>query len=213
MQRLCLFLTALVLTMFPAPGSFLQAQEVVPASIPEVHYPNNSRAEGVVSIVGLLNSKGEVEESRIVNGVPSLNQEALRSVLRWKFQPLTGPDLKTPFPISIHFIFGRSGIGQAIEKSTMAPVGPYLPPLPVVFANAEATRTDEGFVVVQLSLNPAGSFTRAQMIKYCKVCPGLDEACLKAAGKWRFEPGRQGGSPVPSTTYICFVYKALPAKP
>lgn len=212
MQRLCLFLTALVLTMFSAPGS-LQAQEAVPASIPEVQYPNNSRAEGVVSIVGLLNSKGDVEESRIVSGFPSLNQEALRSVLRWKFQPLTEQNLKTPFPVSIHFIFSRSGIGQAIEKTKMAPVGPYLPPLPVVFSGAETTLTGEGFVVVQLSINPAGSVTRAQMVKYCKVHPNLDEACLKAAGKWKFEPGRQGGSPVPSTTYICFVYKALPAKP
>ncbi len=212
MHRLCLFLAGFFLTMIPAIGS-LAAQEVIPASIPEVHYPNQSRAEGVVTIVGLVNSNGDVEESRIVNGFPSLNQQALRSVLRWQFQPLREQNLNTPFPVSIHFIFGHSGIGRALEKSKMAPVGPYLPPLTVVYANAETTMTGEGFVVVQLSLNSAGSVVRTRVVKYCKVCPGLDEACLKAAGKWKFEPARRGSSPVPSTSYIAFVYKALPANP
>jgi TonB family protein len=212
MPRLSLFLAGFSLFLFLPPLPMC-GQEVIPSSILEVHYPYNSVAVGVVSVVGLLNASGEIEESRMVNGVPSLNQESLRSVLRWKFAPLTGPEWKTPFPISVNFIFGRSGITRALEKPPMAPIGPYLPPVPVVFSSAETSMAGEGFVVIQVSIDPQGSVTRSKIIKYCQACPGLDEACLKAAGKWKFEPGRKAGQPVSSTAYIGFVYKALPANP
>lgn len=186
-------------------GSSLHSQNLTPTLIPELNLTAIPRTEGVVSIIGLVNKEGEVTETRVVNGQPAAIQEILRSVLRWKFAPLTDPTIQPPYPATVIFCLPAKPLTRTLERKPLAPIGIYLPPLPNVIVGVEGKSAGADLVVLLASVNTQGIVTQSRIIKYAKTNQGLEAAALEAAQRWRFEPAQQGGRPIASTAFICFL--------
>jgi TonB family protein len=175
-------------------------------TIPEVRYPWNSIATGVVSLLASVNSDGNVTETRIVNSILSLDESALQAIRRWKFPSFRVENGHREFPVSCAFIFGRSGAVPPIKVTRAEPPGAFLPPLPMVFACLDTHYSGDAFVVVQADIDKEGHVKEAKILK---AIPELAEAGLKAPKKWRFEPARLKGEPVVAPTFVCYLIKAI----
>ena len=55
-----------------------------------IHYPPGPRIAGALSIEATLNSKGEVNDARVISGPDELRKAALASVLDWHYSAGTG---------------------------------------------------------------------------------------------------------------------------
>jgi TonB family protein len=186
-------------------GSSLHSQNLTPTVIPELNFAAIPRTEGVVSIIGLVNKEGEVTETRVASGRPAAIQDILRSVLRWKFAPLTDLAVGPSYPATVIFCLPGKPLIRTLERKPMAPIGIYLPPLPSVTIGVEGKTAGVDFVVLLSSVNAEGIVTQSRIIKYGKTNQGLEAAVLEATQKWRFEPAQQGGQPIASTVFICFL--------
>lgn len=86
---------------------------------------------------------------------------------------------------------------------------PWTPPKPVLTVDPEypPERFGEGLdvtVIVRVEINEEGDVTRATVFN--SGGPGFDEAALKAARRWKFEPARSYGLPVKSFAMIYLVF-------
>lgn len=72
-----------------------------------VNYPVKSIAEGTVVLQVTVNAAGEAEDVKVLRGVPSLTEEALRSIKNWKFTAarLDGKPIRSTVPVA--FVFTR----------------------------------------------------------------------------------------------------------
>jgi|SRR3989304_5276536 len=73
----------------------------------DVDYPIKSIAEGTVVLQVTVKTAGEAEEVKVLRGVPSLTEEALRSIKKWKFTAakLDGKPIRSTVPVV--FVFTR----------------------------------------------------------------------------------------------------------
>jgi TonB family protein len=86
-----------------ATGSFEPPRVV---STMEARYPPNSIASGTVILDLAIDESGGVSAVRTILGVPSLTEEATRTVKQWKFRPalLNGQPVAATFAASFSFV-------------------------------------------------------------------------------------------------------------
>lgn len=94
MKRMLIALSVLAmvggLTAAQRPGDkppVVEPAEVVSTVDPA--YPPNSIAQGTVILQVKLDKWGEIENVKVVKGIPSLTEEAQRAVKKWKFKGAT----------------------------------------------------------------------------------------------------------------------------
>ena len=86
------------------PPKFDPAQVAVAA---EADYPIKSIAEGTVVLEVTVNAAGDTEEVKVIRSIPSLTEEALRSIKKWKFTAakLDGKPVRST--VQVAFVFTR----------------------------------------------------------------------------------------------------------
>jgi TonB family protein len=68
----------------------------------------------------------------------------------------------------------------------------------------------EGTVLVEALIDVEGRISRARVIQ---SVPGLDEAALEAARRWRFEPARKAGKPVATIIHMPVAFRIYGKEP
>ena len=87
-------------------------QEILPYEPPtvvsasEAVYPITSVASGTVVLEATLDEGGAITNVRVVRGIPSLTEEAVRALRRWKFQParLNNHSIASKIPVGFVFV-------------------------------------------------------------------------------------------------------------
>lgn len=70
-------------------------------------YPIHSIAFGTVVLQVTVNTAGDAEDVRVVRGIPSLTEEALRSIKKWKFTPAKLDGRPVRSTVQVAFVFSR----------------------------------------------------------------------------------------------------------
>lgn len=75
-------------------------------SAAEAIYPLQSIAWGTVVLEVSLDDTGKITDVRVVRGIPSLTEPAVRSARQWKFQPakLDGKPIPSKVPVAFSFV-------------------------------------------------------------------------------------------------------------
>jgi TonB family protein len=71
----------------PQEEESLRFKPVQVVSVVEPTYPANSIAKGTVILQVTVSGSGKIDEVTVIHQVPSLTEEAERTVRKWKFQP------------------------------------------------------------------------------------------------------------------------------
>ena len=81
----------------------LEPAEVV--EVADTYYPPRSVAFGTVVLQVTVGESGEIEDVKVVRHIPSLTEEAVRSVRKWKFKPATldGKPVRSVIPVAFTF--------------------------------------------------------------------------------------------------------------
>src|SRR5262249_10974719 len=74
------------------PKQIYRAEPIYPAGA------KSARVQGVVEIEGVINEEGMIEQIKVVNGHPLLNDAAVECVRKWRYEPgrLNGQIIETP---------------------------------------------------------------------------------------------------------------------
>src|SRR4051812_41872941 len=78
-----------------------------------------AKLEGKVSVEAIINQQGDVENARILKGLPlGLDQMALAAVKTWKFKPATknGQPVKVYYVLTVSFRSESSSYGPTFRK-------------------------------------------------------------------------------------------------
>jgi periplasmic protein TonB len=75
-------------------------------SATEAVYPITSVASGTVVLEAALDEGGAITNVRVVRGIPSLAEEAIRALRQWKFQParLNNHPIASRVPVGFVFV-------------------------------------------------------------------------------------------------------------
>lgn len=83
-------------------GQFEPAEVV---SVVNTYYPPLSVAFGTVVLQVTIAESGEIQDIKVIRGIPSLTEEAIRSVKKWKFKSarLNGKPVRSAVPVAFTF--------------------------------------------------------------------------------------------------------------
>jgi len=80
-------------------------------SVAEAVYPITSVASGTVVLEAALDDGGAITSVRVVRGVPSLTEEAVRALRQWKFEPARLNNHRIASKVAVGFVFAPSVFG------------------------------------------------------------------------------------------------------
>ena len=74
-------------------------------AVTDTYYPPRSVAFGTVVLQVTVGESGEIQDIKVIRHIPSLTEEAMRSVKRWKFKPasLDGKPAGSVIPVAFTF--------------------------------------------------------------------------------------------------------------
>ncbi len=195
----------------PNAGPF-ESAEVVSAE--DVRYSAQSAAVGAVVLEITVSEKGEVEAIRSIREIPSLTEEAVKSVRRWQFKPalLYGKPTRSRTAVAVIFnsvatypletVLGGISATEAGVDSTPEPE-----PIKVTSAsfvkypfNSLAT----GTVVIRANIDAEGLVRDVVVIRDVRTLTG---PCLEGLKRWKFQPAELRGSPISSSICVAFVLR------
>lgn len=92
----------MIATIQESPRHFVSAEVV---EVTDTYYPPLSVAFGTVVLQATVAESGEIRDIKVIRDVPSLTQEAVRSVRKWKFKPATlgGKPVASSVPVAFTF--------------------------------------------------------------------------------------------------------------
>jgi len=221
MQRICVDAgVAIVMVLSFAIHIFAQAPFKPPEviSAPDIPFPIQSIADGVVVLDVSLDAKGAVTGVTVVRDVPSLTSPATSEIRTWKFSPATKLGRREPSTMRIAVAF-RPRSYFAADPSFIpvhSAVGPnhvdqgYVPPgiVSVTYPQYPINAAAPGTVVIQVTV---GKSSAIQHLKVVRDLPPFTQFALSATNKWRFQAATLDGKPIASNLAIAFVFPPLPA--
>ncbi len=98
-----------------------------------------------------------------------------------------------------------SAVSDAPRPSPPRPLAEYAN-RPPEYPPLARKRNQQGKVVVRAHIDVTGSVVRVEVFKSSGFS-ALDEGAMKAIRKWKFEPSRSGGTPVPGTVMVPVDYR------
>jgi outer membrane biosynthesis protein TonB len=186
-------------------------------SAPDITYPINSVADGVVVLDVSLDDTGATSGVNVVRDIPSLTSTATSSIPAWKFSPAVIIGKPVPWVMRIAVVFRPRSYFAAGPAFTPVlsngnpdrarPSG-FLPPgitsamYPQYPVNAIVPAT----VVIQVTIGKTGAIERTKLVR---DVPPFSQFALDALNGWRFQPATLEGKPVLSALAIAFVFPLL----
>ncbi|MGH9343089.1 MAG: energy transducer TonB [Terriglobia bacterium] len=179
----------------------------VVAATPTI-YPMLSIASGTVILRIEVNNAGAVEKVDVVHGIPSLTEEAERSVRQWKFKPALLNGKPWVSDITASFSFSRPlPLGLPLKLTpTSGEQTPLFAPVEVdsaIQAFYPAAVITSGTVILQVIVGSSGAIDRVKTIQGIQW---LTEQAEQAVKEWKFEPARLDGKPVASPMIASFIF-------
>ena len=185
-----------------------------------------ARVQGAVTLECVVQPDGTIGEARVTKALnPGLDQEAIKAVKQWRFEPGKKDGKPVPVLITLEMTFTLRDTpapggatkpplfpvrpltpGDAGAKSQPQATGVYKPgagvSAPVLVKQVKPQYTAEakdariqGVVTLECVVQPDGTVGDVEVIKALE--DGLDQEAIKAVKQWRFEPGKKDGKPVP----------------
>ena len=221
MQRISLFSGLAAMLLACCAVSSLAQAVPKPAGVlsgPDIPYPVQSVADGVVVVDVSLDSTGAVTGVKVVRDVLSLTSPVTSSIPSWKFSPALsqGSPVASVVRIAIAFrprsYFATGPVFDPVppqgasdhDRLSIAPgiVSAAYPQYPV---NAAMP----GTVIVQALVGQRGGVQRTKVVR---DLPPFSSFALNALSRWRLQPATLDGKPVPCNLAIAFVFAPLPAE-
>src|ERR1700730_5292282 len=180
---------------------------------PDVPYPIQSVADGVVVLDVSLNDKGAITGSAVVRDIPSLTSAATSSIQSWKFSPASrqGKPVASVMRIAVAFR-PRSYLAAGPSFTPILSEGTpnrgdqrYVPPgiLSVTYPQYPINAVVPGTVVIQVMVGKSGAIRTVRVVR---DVPPFTQFALGAANKWRYQAATLDGQALTSNISIAFVF-------
>jgi outer membrane biosynthesis protein TonB len=187
-------------------------------SAPDIPYPIQSIANGVVVLDVSLDAKGAIEGLNIVRDIPSLTSAVTSSIPSWKFSPalLQGKPETSVMRIAVVFR-PRSYLAAGPAFTAILSEGnpdhtrlsDVLPGITsVVYPQYPVNAAVPWTVVIQVTVGKTGAIQRAKLVR---DLPPFSQFALNALNRWRFQSATLDGKPVASNLAIAFIFAPLPS--
>jgi TonB family protein len=169
--------------------------------------------EGLLKLECVVNVDGTVGEIRVVRPLfPSLDEEAVRKVKRWRFRPGTKDGQPVAVLVESEHAFTMGGkrrsVGRVYVPGEQGVTAPRVHrEVKAVYPASLGTPPTAAPVAVEVIVRPDGTVASPKVAK--RVAPALAAAALEAVRQWRFSPGWKDGKPV-STRVTVEVSFGLP---
>jgi TonB family protein len=186
-----------LLALVPAMAQTLPADAELPPAptpikrimpeYPGIAYYQGISGEAIADIT--IDDDGEVESVRLVSEIPSdlgFGNAALASVRGWLY-----PEGKSgTYRIKIRFVPAPDDLLP--EEKAMSPAGNPVKRVPPRYPRLAEQRGLQGEAIMVVIVDAEGNVTSTRLVH--ESPPGFDfgKAALKAASKWRFQPGAPG---------------------
>ena len=200
-------------TVTSAQGPF-KAPEVT--SAPDIQYPIQSIADGIVVLDLSLDDMGAVTRVSVTRDILSLTSVATASIQSWKFTAASSHGNPQPSTVRVAFVFRPRSYFAA--DPPFAPVlsggGPsrvdqsYVPPgiIAVTYPQYPIKAVIPGTVVIQVTVGKSRSIQR---LKVVRDLPPFTQLALNAVNRWGFQAATLDSKPVPSVLVVAFVFPTL----
>jgi outer membrane biosynthesis protein TonB len=211
-----LFTTNLSLILCARTGPTFEPAYLLSAA--DIAYPVQSIAVGTVVVEVTTDERGGVSSIKPVHEITSLTETVVKAVTNWQFQPAMegGKAVRARSIVAVTFnpaglithdvSLSDSSEGKqaesVVEDSPARIVQARYVEYPV---NAVAT----GTVILRAKIDADGSI---QEIVPLREVAALTEPCVQSLKKWKFEPARMGGNPIPSFISFGFVLRPPPVR-
>jgi outer membrane biosynthesis protein TonB len=186
-------------------------------SAPDIPYPINSIADGVVVLDVSLDATGAVAGVNVARDIPSLTSAATSSIPSWNFSPALLLGKPVPWVMRIAVVFRPQSYLAAGPAFT--PVlsngnpdqtrqSEFLPPgvISAVYPQYPVNAAAPGTVVIQVTVGRTGAVQRTKLVR--DVAP-FSQFAVNALNGWQFQAATLQGKPVASTLAIAFVFPLL----
>jgi TonB family protein len=159
-----------------------------------------ARVEGSLKLECVVNADGTVGDIRVVRPLfPSLDEEAVKNLKRWRFRPGTKDGQAVAVLVEIEHSFGmggkRRGPGRIYvpgERGVSAPRIHH--EMRAVYPASLGAAPAGASVLVEVVVRPDGTVANPNVRQ--PIAPELAGAALAALRQWRFYPGWKDGKPV-----------------
>jgi len=186
------------------PNNAVIAPQILESSAPGyTQEAVEANVEGVVTLEGFVDIKGNVSGLRVVKGLGyGLDQKAVDAVLNWKFRPALrkGAPVKAVTQIEVDFKIPPSFKPQPKDDALPIRLGLGVTPPTVIF-RVEPEYTQEaraanyqGTVVARVTIHKDGTLTVDEVVR--ELDYGLTQRAIEALEQWKFKPGMRNGEPV-----------------
>lgn len=212
-MRRIIELTALILLVAGAYGSARpggNSQHFKPIQL--VHfiepvYPVRSVANGTVVLTVGINKSTSIDNIAVVYGIPSLTEEAERTVRKWSFQPALLDGKPVQSSITTAFTFSSSlSPGSSWAKPKVEELLPFKPIAVVSTVGAEYPYRSvaSGSVILKVNIGRGGAIDDIEVIH---GIPSLTEVAEQTVRKWKFQPATVNGETISSPMIASFTFR------
>jgi len=192
----------------PEKGERLCFAPIQAGHIAEAVYPIRSATGGTVILRVGVNESGTIANIGVIHAIPSLTEEAERTVRKCEFQPakLDGQPVDASITVAFAFIISPyvsppwTAESQPRELSSFEPVHI----LSTVGAAYPANSIASGTVTLQVMVAESGAVERIDVIH---GIPALTEEAEQTVRKWKFQPAMVGSRPVASSVIASFTFR------
>jgi TonB family protein len=158
--------------------------------------------EGTAVVYAEITKDGSPENLRLLRSLGfGLDQEAIRTVQQWRFEPNLQARVATYVPV--RFRLDRQMYGTQLPShrgNEVFQIGDGVT-VPRIISQVGATYTDEartakleGKIVLFVEITSAGVVENVVVLQ--KMGKGMDESAVRAIKQWKFSPATKDGRPV-----------------
>jgi TonB family protein len=166
-------------------------------------YPEEARKagiEGVVTLEATTDKYGRVQDVKVLNSIPELDQAAIDAVKQWVYEPMVidGKPYGVTFISTYRFRLDKKRSGKSFEgevtkadkKPPVPAVGKIKPPKLIkqvepIYPEEARKVGMEGVIIIEVTTDVYG---RVIDTKILRGIPVLDQAARDAVKQWVYEP-------------------------
>ena len=156
-----------------------------------------------------LDSSGEVTGARLLRGASTFGLALQMAVRGWSFTPAREADEPIGSEVLVTAIFRPATLydpprlGQPVSGTVLVPAQLPIPVATPPPSHPPAAR-GSGVVIVEVEVDSNGVVSGTSVVGSSQ---GFDTVAVNTARRWRFEPARRQGRPVPSVAYLVFSFR------